>query len=478
MFNPFKEFLAPKYVVGLSVGNRYMSAVRVYNALNSIEVDHIALKEVESRDQIRQELQDFLRQEKLLNDTIVTCLSTSQAIVRQISMPPATLGKLEKIIKYQMEPHLPEPIDDMIVDFLPPKGDGDVATFAVPKALLSEQLAHFLEVGVEPRAVSIDDMALYSLYLYSRNGDMQQTISIIHLDDRKSSVQVIHQGTLDFIRVMPKRIENIESLLETYNLYLLKREGIQLEQILLTGIGSDDDGLAESIEAQTGVKTSSWRPFDKVKHRLGEIETGFQSKLSVPLGLAISGANPPVKSIDMRKEEFELTNSVSLKYMSVVVISILLLLGFFTFNLYSKLQSLERHYSELKASAKEIFVEAFPNATGIIKGRELAQFSQRVETEMNRFEWLETMRGRGTVLEVLKILTEAVYGFSDVKIENLSVEGEEIRLDGNAGSLETVDKLEKKLATTGLFKTIKLVGAKIDRKDQTFKFNFAIGKSK
>ncbi|MFQ5976433.1 MAG: PilN domain-containing protein [Candidatus Hydrothermarchaeales archaeon] len=63
-------------------------------------------------------------------------------------------------------------------------------------------------------------------------------------------------------------------------------------------------------------------------------------------------------------------------------------------------------------------------------------------------------------------------------MDNISVEGKEIRLDGRASSFETVDRLEKKLTDTGFFKTIKLVGAKIDKKDKAVKFNFAIEKEK
>jgi len=122
-------------------------------------------------------------------------------------------------------------------------------------------------------------------------------------------------------------------------------------------------------------------------------------------------------------------------------------------------------------------MEAFPEAANIVKGRELAQLSQKIEEGTGKYRWLGHITSEGKALDVLRILTRSMYGFSDVKIDNISIEEKEIRLDGRTSSFETVDKLEKKLAGTGYFKAIKLVGAKTDKKEKAVKFNFAIEKN-
>jgi len=477
MFNPLKEFLTPKYVVGLAVDSGFISAVRVYNALNSVEIDHAAFKEVEDPEDMVQELREFLDTENLVDDTLITCLPTSQAVVRQISVLFDNVKKLDKIIKYQMEPYVPHPIDEMIVDFLPPGPDGDVLTIGVPKTVLSEHLKGLSRADVFPKAVGLDDIALFSLYLNNHSGGSSQAVSIINLSKAKTVVQIISGKRLEFMRILPDGAENIEELMETFKIYHLKNPDVPLDEILLTGHLEDDGDMAETIGSHMKIRTSVWRPFDEIKHRLGDMETPLQARLSVPLGLAVSVANPPHKAFDLRKEEFVIASSVNPKRMSFFVFSLLLLLGFFTFNLYHNLHMQEQRHTELKRNTWQVYREAFPQSVNPIKGRELAQLSQKIEEGVGKYRWLEHITREGTVLDVLRLLTRSIVEFSDVKIDNISMEEKEIRLDGRASSFETVDKLEKKLASTGFFKTVKLVGAKIDKKDKAIKFNFAIEKN-
>lgn len=477
MFNPLKEFLTPKYVVGLAVDSGFISAVRVYNALNSVEIDHVAFKEVEDPEDMVQELREFLHRENLVDDTLITCLPTSQAVVRQISVLFDNVKKLDKIIKYQMEPYVPNPIDEMIVDFLPPGPDGDVLTIGVPKTVLSEHLEGLSQAGLVPKAVGLDDIALFSLYLNNHSGGSSHGVSIINLSKAKTVVQIISGKRLEFMRILPDGAENIEDLMETFKIYRLKNPDVPLDEILLTGHLGEYGDMAETIGSHMNIRTSVWRPFDEIKHRLGDMETPLQTRLSVPLGLAVSVANPSHKAFDLRKEEFVIASSVNPKRMSFFVFSLIILLGFSTFNLYHKLHLQEQRYTELKRNTREVFMEAFPEAANIVKGRELAQLSQKIEEGTGKYRWLGHITSEGKVLDVLRILTRSMVGFSDVKIDNISMEEKEIRLDGRTSSFETVDKLEKKLAGTGYFKTIKLVGAKTDKKEKAVKFNFAIEKN-
>ena len=75
---------------------------------------------------------------------------------------------------------------------------------------------------------------------------------------------------------------------------------------------------------------------------------------------------------------------------------------------------------------------------------------------------------------VSKIVSE----LPDAKIDNLSIEKEKIRMDGQISSFEMVDRLEKRLADTDFFRDIKLVGAKMDQKDGAVKFNFVMEKNR
>lgn len=479
MLNPFKEFFAPKFVVGLEVTDSYIGAVQIYNSLKGLEIDRIAFREIENPDQISQELAEFFVTEGLRHEMLITCLPISSAIIRQIPMAFDKVKKLDKVIKYQMEPYVPYPIDKMVVDFLPPGTADNITTIGIQKELVAEHMARLSGAKLEPQVVSLDDLALFHLYTRNNLEEARQAVCILHFGHNESVIQIIHENRLDFIRALPKGGDSLEQLTNTLKLFQIEKPDVRLSEILLAGHSDVDQDVADSIAALTNIKTSVWRPFDALTNRKDHVDTALQAKLSVPLGLAISMADPPDKVFDLRKEEFTNRASVNLKKTFVFMFSTIFLLVFlFTFNVYQKLYINEVRHTELRKEIKQIFSSTFPATEVIVKGQELAQMSQKTEEETSKYRWLENLTGGGKALDVLMVLTKTISGFSDVKIDDLSIEEKEIRLHGRTASFETVDKLKQKLTGTGYFKIVRLVGAKMDKKKEAVRFNFALEKNR
>jgi general secretion pathway protein L len=479
MLNPFKEFFAPKFVVGLEVTDSYIGAVQVFNSMKGLEIDRIAFREIENPDQISQELTEFFAKEGFRHEMLITCLPTSSSIVRQIPMAFDKVKKLDRIIKYQMEPYVPYPIDKIVVDFLPSGKDENVTTIGVQKELIAEHMAKLSGAKLEPQAISLDDLALFHLYTRNNREEAGKVVCILHFGHDENVIQVICENRLDFVRALPKGRDNLEQLTNTLKLFRLEKPDVLLSEILLTGYSDVDQGMADRITAATNTKTSLWRPFDELTNKKNQVDTALQAKLSVPLGLAMSVADPPEKVFDLRKEEFRSRTSVNLKKTFVFMFSVIFLLVFlFTFNVYQKLYINEKRDSELKQEIKQIFSSTFPKTGIIVKGQELAQMSRKIEEETGKYTWLEDLTGGGKALDILMVLTGTISGFPDVKIDNLSIEENEIRLHGHTASFETVDKLKQKLTGSGYFKIVRLVGAKIDKKKEAVMFNFALEKNR
>jgi len=154
---------------------------------------------------------------------------------------------------------------------------------------------------------------------------------------------------------------------------------------------------------------------------------------------------------------------------------LLLLAVLLTVNVHQKAYYQERQYNRLQAQLRQVFVEAFPDAAQrIVRGQEVAQLEQKIAEEMGQYQGLEEAAGRQKILEVFLSLTRIISEDPDVLIENASVEGKDIRIDGRTASFEAVDRLTGRLNKAGQFKNIKLVGARMDKKDNAVTFNFAL----
>jgi len=475
--NPLKDFLKPKYVVGLQVKEGFIGAVQLYLGLKGPEIDKAVVREVAEPERIQEEIKKLFEEEGFKKEMIVTSLPSSKAFIREISLPLSQPKKVEKIIKYQMEPFLPCPVEEVLVDFLQPGKEGGILTFGVEKKYVAEHLAVLAGAGIEPDAVTLDDIALFSLYLYKHGEDSEQPIAIVNQDGESLVVQVILRKRLDFIRILP---DDVDQLAETLRFYKMKRPDLTVGEIYLTGNGASNAGeRAQTLESRTGIKTMLWRPFDEMRDRLDQSLSLLQPKLGVPLGLAIGAGYPQEKSLNLRREEFIPKTYFNLKKMFLVLGTGLLLLAvLLTVNVYQKAYYQERQYNHLQAQIRQIFSEAFPDAVQkIVRGQEVAQLEQKITEEMSQYQGLEEAAGREKILDVLLSLSRIISEDPDVQIENASVEGKDIRIDGRTASFEAVDRLTSRLNKAGLFKNIKLVGARMDKKDNAVTFNFALEKN-
>jgi hypothetical protein len=104
MLSTFKDFFIPKHILGLEITDTFIGAVRIFNSMKGLEIDRIAFREVENPENISLEVGDFIREENLKHEMLITCLPAASAIIRKIPLSFSKTKKISKIIKYQMEP--------------------------------------------------------------------------------------------------------------------------------------------------------------------------------------------------------------------------------------------------------------------------------------------------------------------------------------------------------------------------------------
>ena len=355
MFGLLKEFFSPKTALGLQIDGGSIRAVQVSNPTKSPTLQRLLYHEIEDPETLGQELQEFFRKEKLKPEMLITSLPTAQAVVREIDIPLDNLKKLDKIIKYQMEPYVPYPIENMVADYFPAEPNRPIMVLGVLKERLSEHLNTLSQAGLESDVVTFEDAALAFLSIHVYPGKKDAPFSIVHFKGKEMIVQVILRGRPEITRTLQSGSGGLDRLKETLVLYQLKSHGEPVAEVLITGPDAADSSLVERIEAHTGIKTVFWRPFDHIKNGLGEIDPDLQAKFSVPLALAVGMTNASPKNLDLRKEEFSLKTSSDLKNMLIYALSaIIVLTGLFTFRLYYDLSIWESRYETRNKRLKQV----------------------------------------------------------------------------------------------------------------------------
>ena len=478
MFNPLKDFLKPKYVLGLLVREGFIAAVQVFNGAKGPEIEKAAFREVSNPEALQEELQSFLQEEDFNTEMVIASLPSSRTFIREITLTVNNPKVVEKIIKFQLEPYVPNSIDEMLVDFLDPGPDGSIPCFGVEKRHLAEHLALLSGAGIDPAVVTLDGAALLHLFLSAPALDSEAPVALVYRDEDGFLVEMVYRKRADFFRVLGNGDRGPEQIADTLRLYKLKRPEVAVEEILVSGRISQDTELAGAIESKTGIKTSLWHPLNDHQTQGDEGLSSLGPEMTIPLGLALYASQPAVRLVNLRKEEFLPKAHLDLRKMFLFSASAVLLLAvLLTVSVYQKVFYLEKKDQALQDQISQVFSQSFPEAGTIIRGREIVQLEQMIAAETSRYQGLDEATAREKTLDVLLKLTGVIAEDPEVQIDNLSLEGKDIRLDGRTASFEAVDRLTSRLNKAGDFKNIKLVGARMDRRENAVTFNFALEKN-
>ena len=202
--------------VGLDIGQTGLKAVRFRRRLSgreTIDYFHHPLpfarpEDLEPAKRV-QSLRGFLWKNGLYaTDRLVTAIPCQDLFVRTLSFPFKDVNKLEQVVPFEVENLVPMPLEDLAIGslVLPPgrtidggiresKGS-EVLVTAAPKDKVAEHLRFLAQADVEPSAVNVDAMALYSVtqFLKEEGADVPNDLAIIDVGASKTTLCLIHEG--------------------------------------------------------------------------------------------------------------------------------------------------------------------------------------------------------------------------------------------------------------------------------------------
>ncbi len=462
------EIIGPKHIVGLKVRESHIGIVQLRNTLGGPEVEHVLYQEVDNPERLADELDDLFRAHKLSRDFVVSSLPSSRALFREIDPEFDNPRKLDKIIKYQMEPHVPYPIDDLLVDFLPDAGKTSVTAVGVSIQAMNQHMALLRDARVTPSIVTVDDFALHHLATLSEDSNRKDALAIINLDPEGPVLLVIYRGTLDFIRALPRLTNDTSWIHESLSIYGIKRPEAEVSEVLVTGAQADGE--------YSEMPMTAWRPFDAIAGAQSP-EPHTQQKLSVPLALAMLKCRPPGKLVNFCRGEYAVNRTKNLKSTVAYCLSAFFaLIVLVTLNLYMDVYRLEAQYNDFNEQTRRLLLSTFPDTITVIKGKELDILRQKIAEAKERHGLGNIIGPDKSILNVLSNLTHALSNFEATTVDNIIIDEKVVRLDGTTLSFKIVDNLQDKLDELKFFSKVSLVSATLDSNKNRIRYNFALDK--
>lgn len=166
--------------------------------------------------ELAEQLRQFLKIHRLARSTLVTALPCQDLCVRMVTFPFHDPKKLAQVVPYEVEHLVPFSLDEIALDYavlpsnqrkaLPRQHPAsDVVVAATPKSILAHHVHVFTEAGVQPAAIGVDALALYTFaeHLRRRLHGLSADLGVIDIGASKTTLCLIYQGKPWLMRTIP-----------------------------------------------------------------------------------------------------------------------------------------------------------------------------------------------------------------------------------------------------------------------------------
>ena len=142
-------------------------------------------------------------------------LPSSAVVFKELRLPFQEYDKINKVIRFEVEPLLPFSAQDAVIDFIitdtstEEKGT-QVLVAATQKQTIAEQLSLFEQANIDPKVITVDMFCLYGLYTQIPSYQSMQGITVIlDIDIQSTKLVIIHNQQLRIIRTLPHGIYQV-----------------------------------------------------------------------------------------------------------------------------------------------------------------------------------------------------------------------------------------------------------------------------
>ena len=277
---------------------------------------------------------------------VVLGIGSANVMVRETDLPSMPMAQLRSSLPFQVQDVLTMPASEAMLDFYPTaERDGDGTKMlrgvvvAAPKSIVGQHVLAVENAGLRPKMV---DLSAFALLRSQLAGEAAGKIAaIVDIGSRVTTVVVAQQGVPRLVRILPSggqdmtaaiassmrmdhsEAENVkrsmglgaamspeyqpaqealgqaarslvESIRNTFVFYSQANPGAPVEHVIITGGGSQLNGLGQFLASASRTPVSFGNAFARVvpgKKLSRESLTGFEVRAAMAVGLAFGEAS-------------------------------------------------------------------------------------------------------------------------------------------------------------------------------------------
>jgi len=464
-----------KRCIGIELGSTYLRAVQVSQAQEHFCIEKIFCtpmrRSTDSPVRILKSLPGkygFDRRARL-----AVSLPQGAVLFRNIETNTTGLERIQRQDLSGLQDELPYPAGEVclqVVSRRPLPEDRFAVLVAVArKKWLDEVLEVLSEAKMEPALVDARIFAVYNCCALNHSEIAVGRALLACINDGAVVLAAVEDNRIILVRNIPlvPAGGETESLLEQAG-QIISREGRVSWQKAFGGDINQQSRLYLAIDAARGLELK--RMLDEklpcrtscIDGRAGmEVlaEAGRDGPAGAAEGLALRLLAPEkttgVNFLEAARRPSDTPANLK-KDLITCLILFAAVVGLWLFGLFVRLGRLEGKYAQLKRQTEQLFHAALPEEKNIVNP--LAQIEQKLQALQADYKLLAgSFPGTPDALEVLAAISASKPEGEDIRVDDLLISGESVRLRGTCDSFETVYRWQRLLQKVPTFESVELL---------------------
>ena len=473
-----------KSILGLDIQEKVVSAVIIKSGLKGSWIDFEASFSISSNLPETEGLAGCLKEISAGMDP-AGCLCavgfpSHEVFFRNLQVPFKETRKIRQILPFELEAHLPLPIDELDIDFHSVKSadHNRIIAAAIEKSRLQSFLEPIRNAGIEPEIITPRAYAMVRCLMHL--GNLPQNCLILCTDAAHGVLALISSAQLVVLRSFALPFESDRtvairrSILQALSAFEeTAAEEAVCEKIYWCGGGSDSADNLVPLSDAMGCPVVRVNLFQDIDHRLGRSQTGpWQSpQMDYAFALALT-AHYRFEGISFRRSTLKkrwAEHKNSLIQTGVLAGVVLLLSGI---NIFMDLHGLERRMTLLDSRIHAQFASTFPEVTRIVDP--LQQMQQKINEIRSRYALPQSGENPVRHLDMLNEISTRIPLSADVELTSFVSGSDGVVVSGNTDTFNAVDEIKNRLEKGEMFKTVTITAADMDRTSNRVQFNLKL----
>jgi len=489
-----------KRSIGIDISRDKISIVQLCFNGGKFSLEHSCIREIpksgsseeKSTADIKALINSMINEENFDTSAKVTVTAPANRVFFQnLRTDLSTNEDVQQLLKFELEDDFPIPFDELVAGICGSRElKGDDKEFligALNRLELQNRVKTINEAGLKCSAVTADVCALYAVTSLSYNLIDNTPSVIIHADNSRIILAISEKDRLVCVRHFDRQDLTVAggSTLETLVPVLTCEIKMTLRAIfgsnthtqLKVFISANNEllqDLSGALPEAINCQVVALNPFTKIDC---PEQQQADTDIVIAVGLAIIGTNEIGEVLNfLVVDEFSSDQTAETRrglfIFGLLLLAIVVLL---VVKLFYELNTLENEDELVEKQIRDVFVQTLPEEKKIVNELALAQMTEQLETvraEYNTFA--SGLSDRVLPLRVLQNISEKITPEQNIRIYDISIAPESVRLVGTADSFEFVDNLMSVLRQISEFNVVEPQDIDLDPQSGEVRFTLSI----